>query len=59
VFATFSDEVEPLAAYVGPVMGGYIDRIFHKPVGGCQIICVSVAEGPILEKGIRDDDIQA
>jgi anthranilate 1,2-dioxygenase large subunit len=32
VFATFSDEVEPLAAYVGPVMGGYIDRIFHKPV---------------------------
>jgi anthranilate 1,2-dioxygenase large subunit len=32
VFATFSDEVEPLAAYIGPVMGGYIDRIFHKPV---------------------------
>jgi hypothetical protein len=28
-------------------------------IGGCQIICVSVAEGPILEKGIRDDDIQA
>jgi anthranilate 1,2-dioxygenase large subunit len=32
VFATFSDTVEPLAAYIGPVMGGYIDRIFHKPV---------------------------
>jgi anthranilate 1,2-dioxygenase large subunit len=32
VFATFSDTVEPLAEYIGPVMGGYIDRIFHKPV---------------------------
>ena len=32
VFATFSDSVEPLAEYIGPVMGGYIDRIFHKPV---------------------------
>jgi anthranilate 1,2-dioxygenase large subunit len=32
VFATFSDTVEPLADYIGPVMGGYIDRIFHKPV---------------------------
>ena len=32
VFATFSDEVEPLADYIGPVMGGLIDRIFHKPV---------------------------
>jgi anthranilate 1,2-dioxygenase large subunit len=32
VFATFSDTVEPLADYIGPVMGGYIERIFHKPV---------------------------
>jgi anthranilate 1,2-dioxygenase large subunit len=32
VFATFSDIVEPLADYIGPVMSGYIDRIFHKPV---------------------------
>jgi anthranilate 1,2-dioxygenase large subunit len=32
VFATFSDQVEPLADYIGPVMAGFIDRIFHKPV---------------------------
>jgi anthranilate 1,2-dioxygenase large subunit len=32
VFATFSETVEPLAEYIGPVMGGYIDRIFYKPV---------------------------
>jgi anthranilate 1,2-dioxygenase large subunit len=32
VFATFSATVEPLDDYIGPVMGGYIDRIFHKPV---------------------------
>lgn len=32
VFATFSDTVEPLADYLGPVMTPYIDRIFHKPV---------------------------
>jgi anthranilate 1,2-dioxygenase large subunit len=32
VFATFSDTVEPLADYIGPVMGGFIRRIFHKPV---------------------------
>jgi anthranilate 1,2-dioxygenase large subunit len=32
VFATFSATVEPLADYIGPVMAGYIDRIFHKPV---------------------------
>ncbi len=32
VFATFSETVEPLADYIGPAMGGYIDRIFHKPV---------------------------
>jgi anthranilate 1,2-dioxygenase large subunit len=32
VFATFSDEAPSLADYIGPVMGGYIDRIFHKPV---------------------------
>jgi anthranilate 1,2-dioxygenase large subunit len=32
VFASFSETVEPLADYIGPVMGGYIDRIFHKPV---------------------------
>jgi len=37
VFATFSETVEPLADYIGPVMGGFIDRIFHKPVAylGC------------------------
>jgi anthranilate 1,2-dioxygenase large subunit len=32
VFATFSATVEPLADYIGPVMGGFIRRIFHKPV---------------------------
>jgi anthranilate 1,2-dioxygenase large subunit len=32
VFATFSDTAAPLADYIGPVMGGYIDRIFHKPI---------------------------
>ena len=32
VFATFSDEVEDLTDYIGPVMCGYVDRIFHKPV---------------------------
>ena len=32
VFASFSDAAPSLAAYIGPVMGGYIDRIFHKPV---------------------------
>jgi anthranilate 1,2-dioxygenase large subunit len=32
VFATFSDTVEPLADYIGPVMRPYVDRIFHKPV---------------------------
>ena len=32
VFATFSDTVEPLAEYIGETMGGYIQRIFHKPI---------------------------
>jgi anthranilate 1,2-dioxygenase large subunit len=32
VFATFSESVEALADYIGPVMGGYVRRIFHKPV---------------------------
>jgi anthranilate 1,2-dioxygenase large subunit len=32
VFATFSDAVEPLADYIGPVMRPYVDRVFHKPV---------------------------
>jgi anthranilate 1,2-dioxygenase large subunit len=32
VFATFSETVEPLADYIGPTMGGYVKRIFHKPV---------------------------
>ncbi|WP_235538677.1 anthranilate 1,2-dioxygenase large subunit AndAc [Sphingomonas sp. Root710] len=32
VFATFSDEVEDFADYVGPDMAGFIDRVFHKPV---------------------------
>ncbi|MBK6411668.1 anthranilate 1,2-dioxygenase large subunit AndAc [Sphingopyxis sp.] len=32
VFATFSDSVEPLAEYIGPVMRPYVDRIFCKPV---------------------------
>lgn len=32
VFASFSDEAPPLADYIGPRMGGYLRRIFHKPV---------------------------
>lgn len=32
VFATFSDTVEPLADYIGPVMGPYVERVFCKPV---------------------------
>jgi anthranilate 1,2-dioxygenase large subunit len=32
VFATFSDEVESLADYIGPQMRPYVDRIFHKPI---------------------------
>jgi len=32
VFASFSERVEPLADYLGPVMRPYIDRIFHKPI---------------------------
>ena len=32
VFATFSETAPSLADYIGPVMGGYIKRIFHKPV---------------------------
>lgn len=32
VFASFSVETPSLTEYIGPVMSGYIDRIFHKPV---------------------------
>ncbi len=32
VFATFSETVGQLKDYIGPLMGGYIKRIFHKPV---------------------------
>jgi anthranilate 1,2-dioxygenase large subunit len=32
LFATFSNEVEPLADYLGPEMTRWIDRIFHKPI---------------------------
>lgn len=32
VFATFSEEVESLEAYIGPVMLGYIDRIARRPL---------------------------
>ncbi len=32
VFATFSEAVEDLAEYIGPVMRPYVDRIFHKPI---------------------------
>jgi anthranilate 1,2-dioxygenase large subunit len=32
VFATFSASVASLAAYIGPQMRPYVDRIFHKPV---------------------------
>ena len=32
VFATFSETAPSLADYIGPVMGGYIKRIFHKPI---------------------------
>ncbi len=32
VFASFSEAAPPLPDYIGPVMAGYIDRVFHKPV---------------------------
>lgn len=32
VFATFSEAVEPLEDYIGPVMGQYVRRVLHKPV---------------------------
>jgi len=32
VFATFSDTVENLADYIGETMGGFIQRVFHKPI---------------------------
>ena len=32
VFASFSETVEPLADYIGENMGGYIKRVFNKPV---------------------------
>ncbi|MBT0667422.1 Rieske 2Fe-2S domain-containing protein [Novosphingobium profundi] len=32
VFATFSAETVPLEEYIGTTMGGYIKRVFHKPV---------------------------
>lgn len=32
VFATFSDDGEAIANYIGPVMAGLINRIFHKLV---------------------------
>ncbi|HXV25834.1 MAG TPA: anthranilate 1,2-dioxygenase large subunit AndAc [Alphaproteobacteria bacterium] len=32
VFATFSASVCGLTDYIGPEMGPYVDRIFHKPV---------------------------
>lgn len=32
VFATFSNEVESLADYIGPEMRPWVDRIFHKPI---------------------------
>ena len=32
VFASFSQEVEPLAAYLGPVQQPWLDRVFNRPV---------------------------
>jgi anthranilate 1,2-dioxygenase large subunit len=32
VFATFSDDSEPLEEYLGPVFRRHFDRIFHKPI---------------------------
>ncbi|WP_293969310.1 anthranilate 1,2-dioxygenase large subunit AndAc [Sphingomonas sp.] len=32
VFATFSEEIESLADYIGPIMRPYVDRVFCKPV---------------------------
>jgi anthranilate 1,2-dioxygenase large subunit len=32
VFASFRDDVEPLADYLGPVFTGHIDRLFARPV---------------------------
>ena len=32
VFATFSNDVEPLVDYIGPEMRPWVDRIFHKPI---------------------------
>ncbi|WP_284946088.1 anthranilate 1,2-dioxygenase large subunit AndAc [Acidisoma cladoniae] len=32
VFATFSDTVVDLAAYIGPEMRPFVERIFHKPI---------------------------
>jgi anthranilate 1,2-dioxygenase large subunit len=32
IFASFSNEVEPLAEYLGPVFTGHIDRLFTKSI---------------------------
>jgi anthranilate 1,2-dioxygenase large subunit len=32
IFATFSDETEPLEQYLGPVFTGHLSRIFNRPV---------------------------
>jgi anthranilate 1,2-dioxygenase large subunit len=32
IFASFSDEVEPLESYLGPVFTGHFDRVFRRPI---------------------------
>jgi anthranilate 1,2-dioxygenase large subunit len=32
IFGTFSASVEPVADYIGPEIGAYVERVFHKPV---------------------------
>jgi anthranilate 1,2-dioxygenase large subunit len=32
IFVTFSDEVEPLEKYLGPVFTGHLKRLFSKPI---------------------------
>jgi anthranilate 1,2-dioxygenase large subunit len=32
IFASFREDAEPIESYLGPVVGSYLQRIFHKPV---------------------------
>ncbi len=57
VFATFSDDGEPIANYIGPVMAGFIDHIFHKSVKylGCTRQYSNFNSKPYLEN-VKDPD---